>query len=152
MQRPYRAIIVVTLLAAGAALAAGCTHWRHKNPEEHAAYMVEKTTKKLDLNAPQIAKLNVLRDQILAVAKEHKQVHATMHKDVLSLFSQPTFDRQGVTNMVSERTKTVNEKAPAIINAFGDFYDSLDAKQQAKLKEFLEDRMEHFGAGMHGTD
>ncbi|MDH4273774.1 MAG: Spy/CpxP family protein refolding chaperone [Gammaproteobacteria bacterium] len=144
-----RALLVATVVVVGSLIATGCNHWRHKSPDEHAAYLVEKATKKLALNATQVAKLNILRDQLLEVAKEHKQTHAQMHADALSLLSQPTFDRQRVIGMVDERTKMVNAKAPAIVNAFGDFYDSLDASQQSTLKEFVEDRMEHFGGRMH---
>ena len=38
------------------------------------------------------------------------------------------------------KTGAISEKAPELIGAFGDFYDSLNPEQQAKVREYLQRR------------
>ena len=50
--------------------------------------------------------------------------------------------------MIASHTQLMNDKAPSVINAFGNFYDSLTAQQQQTLRKELAERMErHHGHG-----
>lgn len=115
----------------------------HSNPERHAAYIVEEVSEELELNETQLANLNTLKDEILA---SHKQIHQNKQDKVqvvLELVEGPTFNRDQALAHISETMQTMDELAPTVIAALGDFYDSLTPDQQHKLREKIEDRAEH---------
>ena len=59
------------------------------------------------------------------------------------MLQQPTLDRNKANEIVSYHVDTINTRAPAIIDAIGNFYDSLDNEQRAELRELIEHKMEH---------
>ncbi|MBC5765583.1 Spy/CpxP family protein refolding chaperone [Ramlibacter albus] len=127
---------------------AGCGHrYGHErfssmSAEDQAKFrekVVNRVSDKLDLSAEQKAKLNAL------AAKLHEQRMALRgtsdpRADVKSLIAGDKFDRTKAQAMVGEKTAAINTRSPEVIAAFGDFYDSLNATQQAKVREFLERR------------
>ncbi len=136
---------IVTLVGGLAA----CGPWSHRqDPEDMAQYVVEKMTKLLTLNDAQSGKLNALKDQVL---KTRSEVHATHDKtraQALALLDQSSFDRTQALAMIASHAQLMNDKAPAVVNAFGDFFDSLTPEQQQILRKELAERMErHHGHG-----
>lgn len=136
---------VVTLVGGLAA----CGPWSHRrDPEDVAQYVVEKATKLLQLNDAQRVKLNALKEQVLMTRTELHETHAKSRTQALALLEQPSFDRTQATSMLASHTQLMNDKAPPVINAFGDFYDSLTPQQQQTLRKELAERMEqHHGHG-----
>jgi Spy/CpxP family protein refolding chaperone len=59
---------------------------------------------------------------------------------VQALVAGEKFDRARAQALVSEKTAAVNAKSPEVIAALGDFYDSLNPTQQAKVREFMQHR------------
>ena len=49
----------------------------------------------------------------------------------------PTFDRAGAKSLLDAKTAALQGGSPAVIAAFGDFYDGLRPEQQAKVREFM---------------
>lgn len=145
----------IVYIATGSVLAmllAACGP-RHHSPEARADWVVEKITRKLDLDQGQTAKLNAVKEQVL-VAREEMRQHREENRDtVTDLLNQPTLDRDKAMNLVTERTKAINEQAPQVIAALGEFYDSLTTEQQTRLREEIQERMEHrrhhWGPGPH---
>ena len=39
---------------------------------------------------------------------------------------------------VSQKTEAVQSRSPQVVAALGDFYDSLNPQQQAKVREYME--------------
>ena len=99
--------------------------------------MIEKVGSRLDLDATQKAKFGVLVDRL------HEQRNALVgnatnpRAELQSLIAGPAFDRAKAQALVEAKTAAVTGKAPEVIAALGDFYDSLRPDQQAKVREIL---------------
>ncbi len=118
---------------------------------EHQARMLAHITKRLNLDAAQQAKLQVLATRLQAARPAPPAQGASAagpHAKVEALLAGNTFDRAGAQALVAEhqahaqaeftqRTALVQANSPAIIAAFGDFYDSLNATQQQQVREFV---------------
>ena len=145
MKISKRTIIVITagtLLIGGVA---ACKHKMHSaTPEERGEWVVEKVSKKLELNETQKIKLVNLKDELLAVRKTMRSDRDEKRAEVLAMMQQPTLDREKVNNMVQQKINVASTQAPVVIDAMADFYDSLDDAQRAELVEHIEDKMEHF--------
>ena len=132
----------------GGAIALGaltaCGHHRHPGPgasqEEQARWrdhMVDRVAKRLDLNAEQKQKLNAL------AAKLHEQRLAIRgatdpRAEVQALVAGAKFDRTRAQAFVNEKAAAVTARSPEVVAALGDFYDSLNPEQQAKVREFMQ--------------
>ena len=125
---------------------AACSHGpRHGHgwqamSEEDAAKMksriVEKVAGRLDLDEAQKARLGVLADR-LREQRNALVAGGNPREQFRSLVSGSTFDRTGAKALVDAKTEALHTGSPAVIAAFGDFYDGLRPEQQAKLREFL---------------
>jgi periplasmic protein CpxP/Spy len=133
---------VLTLGALG-----GCGHYRDHagwsaSPEEqarHRAHIVDRVASRLELNEAQKAKLAVL------VEKMHAQRaalagQADPRAQFQALVAGDKFDRAGAQALLQKATGAIEARSPEVIAALADFYDSLDARQQAKVREFLQHR------------
>ncbi len=118
----------------------------HHNPEERATYMVEKITKKLSLNNEQKNKLTVLKDSMLTLRSDIKQDKAVLKQDLLSSVSGTTLDEAVILGHIEQKAETLHTRAPEFVAALGEFYNSLDANQQEKVRtkinKFVQ-RMQH---------
>jgi Spy/CpxP family protein refolding chaperone len=143
MKLGKRAIIIITsgvLLIGGVA---ACKHKMHSaSAEERGEWVVDKVSKELELNDSQRIKLVEVKDQFIAVRKSMRSDREEARKEVLAMLKQPTMDREKVNAMVNQKIAIVSEKSPSIIDAIGNFYDSLDDSQRAELSEFIEEKME----------
>ena len=151
-----------SLIGATAALALGGSiaaysqaqsHWHGGPPSaedmaSHQAHMLEHIGQALDLDAAQKVKLKALADTL------HAQHDAMMgpgqHERFAALVAGNTFDRAGAQALVDEKAKAVSARAPVVINAAGDFFDSLRPDQQQKARDFMarhhHGMMEHMPA------
>ncbi len=125
-----------------------CGHRMHHGwganatPEQAAEWrgkMVERVAGKLDLNAEQKAKLTVLGDRLHAQRLAVRGA-ADPRADLQSLVAGATFDRAKAQSLVQQKTDAVRAGNPEVIAAMGDFYDSLNPTQQAKVREFMHKR------------
>ncbi len=101
--------------------------------------MVERVAKRLDLDAAQKAKLQVLASTMQA-QREAVMGGTDMRADMAALIAGPSFDRNRAQVIVQQKTQAVQGAAPAVIAAFGDFYDSLNPTQQQQVREFMARR------------
>ncbi|MFC5499554.1 Spy/CpxP family protein refolding chaperone [Caenimonas terrae] len=144
----------------GASIAVGglsaCSHYRHEGPgwqrsaEDQARMrdrVIERVSAKLELDAQQKQKLVALADKL----HEQRQVLLPQGADpraqAQQLVAGDKFDRAKAQALVSEKTAAVNARSPEVIAALGDFYDSLNPAQQAKVREFMQRR--HGGHWWH---
>ena len=135
----------------GASIALGglsaCSHYRdhagwNSSPEEQARFrdkVVDRVAQRLDLNAAQKAKLatlaTTLQQQRAAFAGQ-----SDPRARLRQLVAGDKFDRAAAQALVSEKTAAVATGSPEVIAALGDFYDSLDANQQARVREYMQHR------------
>lgn len=139
--------IAAILGAVGIAVAvAGCGHgYRHHEPGDYAVRHIEKLGKELNLNEAQTAKLNAVTETLRKGRDSLRAKHDEKHKEMLALLDQPKLDRQRALGLVQQTTRGINEHAPEMIAAMGDFYDSLAPAQQQKLREEVKERMANAG-------
>jgi Spy/CpxP family protein refolding chaperone len=143
MKLGKRAIIIITsgvLLIGGVA---ACKHKMHSaSAEERGEWVVEKVSEELELNDNQRVKLVAVKDEFLDMRKTIRSDRTQTRAEVLDMLKQPTLDREKMNAIVSQKIATINARSPAIVDAIGNFFDSLDDSQRAELSEFIEDKME----------
>lgn len=125
----------------------GCGYRSHDHAwngsaQEHARHrdkMVDRVARRMDLDAAQKAKLAALADTMHA---QYAAVHAQgdPRSQFRGLVAGDKFDRVKAQALAESAAGAINARSPAVIAAFGEFYDSLDARQQALVRERLERR------------
>jgi protein CpxP len=98
--------------------------------------MVDRAAAKLELDAAQKAKLAVLADTLSA---QRRVIAGTAppRTELGALISGDRFDRGRAQTFVDAKTTALREASPAVIAAAADFYDSLNAGQQQKVRDLL---------------
>jgi Spy/CpxP family protein refolding chaperone len=132
-----------TILVGGLA---ACGHHRHHGgwqmSEADEAKIRErvigKATRELELDAAQQAKLNALADTVKAQRTALRGSGPSPRDAVSGLIAGAQFDRAKAQALVEQKTGAVREGSPAVIAAFGDFYDALRPEQQQKVRDFLQ--------------
>lgn len=137
------------VLGASVALGAltACSHTRHggwagQTPEERAErqeWVVERVSRRLDLNEPQRAKLRALA-QTLQAERAAFAAQGDPRTQMRALVAGERFDRVQAQALAEKAASAISTRSPAVIAAFGDFYDSLAPAQQARVREHLERR------------
>ncbi len=132
-------------IAASAALLGGlaaCSHGHHRGPMSEADIVqlrervIDKAASKLDLDATQKARLATLADALQA-QRAALMAGGQPRTELQALIADTSFDRAKAQALLDGKTGAVRDKAPAVLNAFGDFYDSLKPAQQQMLREML---------------
>ena len=125
---------------------AGCAgHHRHgwgssADSAEFRERIVERMSSRLELDAAQRAKLNVLADKLQVQRKAVREAGGggEPRSQFKSLFAGARLDRQRAAQLVDEKTATVRAGSADVIAAVGDFFDSLNPAQQQKVREFMD--------------
>ncbi len=151
IKRSLMAFTGVTLAVGGLA-ACGTRHHERgpMSPEKIAEVrgkVVERITSKLDLNAEQQQKLNVLADKVQAQRTALIGQTPSPRAEFSALVAGEKFDRARALNLLDEKTRVVQVSSPDVINAMADFYDSLNPTQQAEVRERMGQRKGWFGRG-----
>ncbi len=142
IKRSLIALAAVSALGVGAVAVA---HRHHGQPMSDAdlarakTHAVARIADRMDLDAPQRQQLDALADALLL---QRKALMAgadgqTPTQALQALVAGPSFDRAGAEALLAAKTEALRAGAPGVIAAFGDFYDSLNPEQQAKLRERL---------------
>jgi Spy/CpxP family protein refolding chaperone len=128
-------------------------HGGPPSPEDiasHQAHMLEHISKSLDLDAAQQVKLQALSAQLRSQHDKLMGTGTDPHERMKALIAGNTFDRAGAQALVDEKLAAIKANSPALIAAAGDFYDSLRADQQQKVRDFMAKH--HGPMGMHHGD
>ncbi|MBI3369639.1 MAG: Spy/CpxP family protein refolding chaperone [Burkholderiales bacterium] len=132
---------------------AACSHHHHRGgwamTDADAAKLrervIDKATRELALDDAQKAKLGVLADAVKTQRDALRAGISDPRAELQSLVAGAQFDRAKAQALIDGKTAAVHDKAPVIVNAFADFYDSLKPDQQQKLRDFMA-----HGRGHHG--
>ncbi len=131
---------------AGAAIVAGslgaCAAHRSGwagNPDAFRAHMVERVGGKLDLDAAQKQKLNVLAEKLQAqrMAMRDAGGGGGTRSQFQSLFAGARLDQAGASKLIDEKIAALRSGSPEVIAAAADFFDSLNPAQQQKVRDFI---------------
>ena len=140
MKLTKRTIIYITGIALITTSIVACNRG---TPEERGEKMVQKVTEELELTETQQARLTEVKNEFLETRKTMRSNREQTKTDIQAMLQQPTFDRNKANSIVNQHIETIHSRSPVIIDAIGDFYDSLDDTQRAELREFIEDKMVH---------
>ena len=140
---------LIGLAATGALLGglAACSH-RYHHHGLHASMseadivqlrerFIDKAAGKLDLDTAQKARLALLADALQAQRAALMQGGADPRAELQALVAGPRFDRARAQALVEGKTGALRDKAPAVVVAMADFYDSLRPEQQQTLRELM---------------
>ncbi|MDH5447150.1 MAG: Spy/CpxP family protein refolding chaperone [Gammaproteobacteria bacterium] len=146
-----KTLTLLLVVGTGMALTiAGCTgKYSKHDPARHSAWLMEEVNDELDLNTKQQAKLKVFVDEL---ADGHKVMHSQRKQSretIMSLLEQHSLDRKKSLALVQGHINTVQQRAPKLVNSFGDFYDSLNPEQRKEMREHLDKHFDHHH-GRHG--
>jgi Spy/CpxP family protein refolding chaperone len=133
---------VLTLGALG-----GCGHHRDhagwgasaQEQARHRAHVVDRVASRLELNAQQKEKLSVLVERLQAQRTAFAG-QPDPRAQFQALVAGDKFDRAGAQALLQKAANAIETRSPEVIAALGDFYDSLDARQQARVREHLQHR------------
>ena len=145
IKRTLIATVSATLLVGG--LTACGSHGRHggewsaERVTEVRAKVVDRISKKLELDATQKQKLDVLADQIIASRSAFRGKDTDPRTEIQAMVAGAKFDRARAQAMFEQKAQAVQGNGPKMISAFADFYDSLNPQQQQEVR----DRMQHRG-------
>lgn len=142
IKRTLIAAVGVSVLLGGAAFAHRHSGWHAMSAGDITlakTRMVDRIAERMTLDAAQKARLGVLADQLLA-QRTALMAGGDPRAAVQALVAGPAFDRAGAQALLDAKTDAVRAGAPAVIAAFGDFYDSLQPAQQAQLRELMNRR------------
>ena len=137
-----RSLIGLTAAAALLGGLAACSHGHHRGPMSEADIVqlrervLDKAASKLDLDAAQKARLATLADALQA-QRAALMAGGQPRAELQALIAGTSFDRAKAQALLDSKTGAVRDKAPAVVAAFGDFYDSLKPAQQQQLRELL---------------
>lgn len=142
IKRSLMAFTGISIAVGG--LAACGSHGHHTRGPMSAEKMaevrgkvIERVTSKLDLNAEQQQKLNVLADKLQAqrtALRGATDPRAAMQ----GLFAGSKLDQAGAKKLIAEKTAAIQTGSPEVIAAAADFFDNLRPEQQQKVREFME--------------
>lgn len=136
---------------AGAALVAGslagCGHrpgwggnYSEQDRAEFRARMVDRVSSKLDLDASQKQKLDVLAQKVQAQRAAFRGAGGggDPRDEFRSLFAGAKLDQEKAKKLVDEKTAALQAGSPEVIAAAADFYDNLNPAQQQKVRDFMD--------------
>ncbi|MBI2750138.1 MAG: Spy/CpxP family protein refolding chaperone [Burkholderiales bacterium] len=125
-----------------------CSHHRHDygvgmSETERAEFrgkMIARVASKLDLNAEQKQRLDVLADKLQQQRAALVGKAIDPRAELQALVAGDKFDRTRAQTLVTEKTAALNSKSPEVITAMADFFDSLTPVQQTKVREAMQGR------------
>lgn len=113
-----------------------CGCW-HRTPEARAAWVVKRISSKLDLNKEQKAKLESIKDEILAKRKTWQSQGLSARNELLAQIRSDKIDQAKVRDIVGESAQK-KEMREFFIAKFAEFHAVLTPAQRAKLAEIFD--------------
>lgn len=144
IKRTLMGLFGATIVVGGLTACSGGHH--HRGPmtaekmSEVRGKVVERVSSKLDLNDAQKQKLNVLADKMEAQRTAFVGKAADPRAEMQAIVSGDKFDRARAQSLLEEKARAVQANSPEVITALADFYDSLNAEQQQKVRDLMQRR------------
>lgn len=144
IKRTLMGLFGATIVVGG--LTACSSGHHHRGPmtaekiSEVRGKVVDRVSSKLDLNDGQKQKLNVLADKMEAQRTAFVGKATDPRAEMQAIVSGDKFDRARAQSLLEEKTRAVQANSPEVITALADFYDSLNAEQQQKVRDLMQRR------------
>ena len=152
MKLSSKIIVAVLIIAGGSSAVYAFGRDRggwHMSPEEKVEFVTERVTRELELNDTQRQNFESLANtvaDIILEARASKQQHI---EEIDGLLQDPSFNQARALEMVEQKTRMINEKAPLVVSSLAVFLDSLDSEQKQQVQELMEHMQKH-RHGKHG--
>ena len=132
-------------VALGGLTACGSSHHTRgpMNAEQLAekrGHVIERVSRKLELDVAQKQRLNVLADKLLAQRAALIGQTPNPRAELQALVKGDKFDRTRAQALMEEKTRAITLHSPEVVSALADFYDSLRPEQQQKVRDMTERR------------
>ncbi len=121
----------------------------HMTPAEKVEFMTDRVSKKLDLDATQRQKFSEFADLFAQAMLEVRGTRDQHRQEIAALLDEPSFNQARALDLISEKTRQIDARAPLLVSALAGFLDSLNAEQRAELREFVEHHRHHRGHRHH---
>ena len=132
---------------------AGCAGHRDRAHEGDGsafrARMVERVGSKLDLDAAQKGKLEVLAQKLQAQRLAVRGANDP-RAQFRALFAADKLDQAGANRLLDEKMNAVRLGSPEVIAAAADFFDHLRPAQQQQVRDFMAREGRGGRWGRHG--
>lgn len=127
-------------LVAGSMAGCAAHRWHDMSADDMRAKIVERVSSKLELDATQKQKLEVLGQKLQAQRQNVRGAGGAgePRSQFRSLFAGDKFDQAGAAKLVQEKTAAVQAGSPEVIAATADFFNSLNPAQQQKVRAFMD--------------
>ena len=140
--------LFVILIALGVVMVSGFAYARYQGlcngPEGRADWLVKRIGNKLELDETQHQQLVHLRDRVMELRGDLRNDRPQHLEQALKLLEADRLDRDEANRLLQEKQAWVAVAGPQLIDAFGDFSDSLTEAQRTKLREMiLQHRKRH---------
>ena len=109
-------------------------------PAEKVEFVSDRVSKKLELDGSQRDSFEKLAESVAGVMQQVRPSPEQRRDEILQLLQEPTLDQAKLLEMVQQRTRAIDEKAPEVVARLAVFLDSLNAEQRQKLQEFVKHR------------
>ena len=141
-------IITAALLivgSSGAVYAFSKHHDWGMSPEEKLEFVTERVTRKLDLDSQQQQNFTELAGTIAQIMQDARITKAQNLTEIEALLQEPSFNQARALELLQQKTRMINEKAPLVITSLAVFLDSLSVEQKQQMQEFMQHRHQHHG-------
>ncbi len=147
MKRHTKAVLVVLVLVSAAGGAA--YHFLGGGPAARADRVVARISDRLDLDANQRGRLDLLKSEVMALRAEARAGRADVLDQLVEVLLAPTLDQAELLDMLEQRTRTVRDRAPAVVETLAAFTDSLTPVQKSEIGELIASRRQRWGSMLH---
>ena len=145
------ALISITVLVAGTFALNGCAHrgfhrFGGGSPEKRAEYIVDKISDELDLTDPQKAKLNNIKDEVIAKHKSRKDKYEGAFSTLQSEIKKDKMDEKLLLSKIDEFSKDREEMHAFMVSKLVEFHSMLTDEQKQTLIDKMNEMKEKFQA------
>ncbi len=128
-------ISLICVFISAALVFTGC---RSHSAHGKAEFMVDYIAETLDLNDPQRAQLDDIKEEFLAKAKEMHAKKAAMHAELMAELRKEEIDQQRMKELIAQKQEQMAEIMDLAVVRLADFHRTLTPDQKEKLVAKLE--------------
>jgi Spy/CpxP family protein refolding chaperone len=142
---------VMLTLGAGMLYAHFGPHWGPGcgSPEERAAWITERVTKRLELTDAQRHDLEAMVIELGGKRKEAREFHLKARGELLGMLREENLDGNRVKQLVSEHKQFIGKMLAGLEERLTEFGGTLTPEQRARLADMIEEHSACFQERWH---
>jgi Spy/CpxP family protein refolding chaperone len=145
VRRFFRFLPALAVVAAGTVFLAGCRHghcgWGG-TPEQKAEKVAKRIASELDLNESQRAKLDVIKDDLLARKDDFRSLREGFHGLLVGQMRSNAVDQSAMNGDIEQREAKAKELRAFLVQKFAEFHAVLEPAQRERLAARMEKHMQ----------